>query len=74
MCRARAVLEPAGQALQLNLLGVRDEEVRVVEERRWTHDVLELGVRPRGPLTPCANTADAWCLTDAEQVRGAGVA
>lgn len=40
-----AVLEPAAQALQMNLLGVRDEELRVLHERQWQHELAELNVR-----------------------------
>lgn len=55
-----AVLEPAGQALQLNLLGVRDEEMRVVDERRWMCDTLRVGLRSKfeelGMLEPSQRT------------------
>lgn len=39
------MLEPAAQALQMNLLGVRDEELRVLHERQWQHELAELNVR-----------------------------
>ena len=54
------MLEPAGQALQLNLLGVRDEELRVVDEARWRCDTIKVGLRSKfeelGMLEPSQRT------------------
>jgi len=69
-----SVLEPAGQALQLNLLGVRDEELRVLHNRLWTHEQSGLGVGV-GSCMFVVCTRDgahrAWRAPVAGQVRGA---
>ena len=42
--RGLEVLDPAAQALQANLMAVKDEELKVVQKRQWQHDIGRLSV------------------------------
>jgi hypothetical protein len=46
-----AVLDPAAQALQANLMAIEDEERRIMNERQWMFDIAGLTVC--NPLLRC---------------------